>query len=67
MLSGKETDTVYMRGLPFFAPTFAKRVTSLCKWSGCRLGNKSLVMYVFCLLICRFCFGYFITIIWESY
>lgn len=38
MLSGKEIDTVCMRALPFFVPTFSKRVTSLC--SGCRVGNN---------------------------
>lgn len=38
MLSGKEIDTVCMRALPFFVPTFSKRVMSLC--SGCRLGNN---------------------------
>lgn len=53
----------YSTDAAFFIPTFTKRMTSLCKWSGCRLGNKSLVICMFCLFIYRFCFGYIITII----
>lgn len=67
MLSGKEIDTVYMRVWGFFVPTFTERMISLCKRSGCSLGNKSLVIYIFCLFIYRFCFGYLISIICESY
>lgn len=56
MLSGKGIDTVWV--VPFFVPTFTKRMTSLCKWSGCRPGNKSLLICMFCcMLFLRFPLG----------